>query len=98
MPSLKSLVCPKCHGALTAQAGGELRCVRDGIRYPLIDGIPSFMSPAAAPVALPACAVSLVLPALNEAENLNRVLPALRNARAGLCPTFESIAVDGGST
>src|SRR5260370_14140270 len=98
MPSLKSLVCPKCHGALTAQAGGELRCIRDGIRYPLIDGIPSFMSPAAEPVALPGCAVSLVLPALNEAETLNRVLPELRKALAGMGPPFEIIVVDGGSS
>src|SRR5260370_7058186 len=98
MPSLKSLVCPKCHGALTAQAGGERRGVREGIRYPLTDGIPSFMSPAAEPVALPGCAVSLVLPALNEAENLDRVLPELKKALVALGPTFEIIVVDGGSS
>ena len=98
MPSLTSLVCPKCHGALTAQAGGELRCVRDGIRYPLVDGIPSFMIPASDPVAIPGCALSLVLPALNEAENLNRVLPELKKSLMALGPTFEIIVVDGGST
>src|SRR6202171_6308565 len=98
MPIPQSLVCPKCHGPLTADAGRELRCVRDGIRYPLVDGIPSFIIPVADPVALPGCALSLVLPALNEAENLDRVLPELKKALLGLGPTFEIIVVDGGST
>ena len=40
MPSPDSLVCPKCHGPLTAHAGQELRCSRDGVRYPVVDGIP----------------------------------------------------------
>src|SRR5438067_520166 len=44
MQSLEGLVCPKCREPLTVtEAGRELYCVRDGSRYPLIDGIPSFM-------------------------------------------------------
>src|SRR5205823_8494452 len=44
MQSLEGLVCPKCHEPLTTiEAGRELRCVRDGSRYPLVDGIPSFL-------------------------------------------------------
>src|SRR5438445_210951 len=97
MPSLDSLVCPKCHGPLTAHAGRELRCSRDGVRYPVVDGIPSFIIPGPDPVALPGCALSLVLPALNEGENLDRVLPELKKALAALGPTFEIIVVDGGS-
>src|SRR2546428_9799178 len=97
MPSPDSLVCPKCHGPLTAEAGRELRCLRDGIRYPLVDGIPSFIIPVADPVTLPGCALSLVLPALNEGENLDRVLPELKKALVALGPTFEIIVVDGGS-
>src|SRR5256885_5378002 len=97
MPSLDSLVCPKCHGPLTAHAGRELRCSRDGVRYPVVDGIPSFIIPGPDPVALPGCALSLVLPALNEGENLDRVLPELKKALAALGPTSEIIVVDGGS-
>src|ERR1700730_16584166 len=97
MPIPQSLVCPKCHGPLTADAGRELRCVRDGIRYPLVDGIPSFIIPGADPVALPGCALSLVLPARKEGENLDRVLPELKKALVALGPTFEIIVVDGGS-
>src|ERR1700694_1540960 len=98
MPIPQSLVCPKCHGPLTADAGRELRCVRDGIRYPLVDGIPSFIIPGADPGALPGCALSLVLPALNEGENLDRVLPELKKALVALGPTYEIIVVDGGSS
>src|SRR5438309_7831103 len=97
MPIPQSLVCPKCHGPLTADAGRELRCARDGVRYPLVDGIPSFIIGSAEPVALAGCALSLVLPALNEGENLDRVLPELKKALAALGPTFEIIVVDGGS-
>ncbi|TMC40755.1 MAG: glycosyltransferase [Chloroflexi bacterium] len=97
MPSLASLVCPKCHGPLTAEAGRELRCMRDGVRYPLVDGIPSFIIPGPEPAALPGCALSLVIPALNEAESLDRVLPELKKALVALGPTNEIIVVDGGS-
>src|SRR2546423_9661773 len=97
MPSLASLVCPKCHGPLIEEAGRHLHCTRDGIRYPLVDGIPSFIVPGAEPTALPGCALSLVIPALNEAESLDRVLPELKKALAALGPTSEIIVVDGGS-
>ncbi|HKV29404.1 MAG TPA: glycosyltransferase [Candidatus Dormibacteraeota bacterium] len=97
MPIPQSLVCPKCHGPLTADAGHDLHCARDGIRYPLVDDIPSFIIPGADPEALPGCALSLVLPALNEGDNLDRVLPELKTALVALGPTFEIIVVDGGS-
>src|SRR3982075_3675737 len=98
MPIPDSLVCPKCHGPLTSSAGHELRCPRDGLRYPLVDGIASFIIPGPDPVTLPGCALSLVLPALNEAENLDRVLPELKKALVALGPTYEIIVVDGGSS
>src|SRR5437870_13898565 len=97
MPTLDSLVCPKCHGPLTAHAGRELRCTRDGVRYPVVDGIPSFIIPGLDPVALPGCALSLVLPALNEGENLDRVVPELKQGLVGMGPTYEIIVVVGGS-
>jgi len=97
MPSLASLVCPKCHGPLTGEPERELRCTRDGTRYPVVDGIPSFIAAGAETVALPGCALSLLLPALNEAENLDRMLPELKKALVALGPTYEIIVVDGGS-
>src|SRR3981081_1877061 len=97
MPSLSILVCPKCHGPLTGEAGRELVCMRVGRRQPVGAGILSFIIPGAEPPALPGCALSLVLPALNEAENLDRVLPELKKALAALGPTFAIIRVDGGA-
>src|SRR3989442_2585620 len=97
MPTLANLVCPKCHGPLTGEPERELRCRRDGPWYPIIDGLPSFMMPASEPMALPGCALSLILPALNEAQNLDRVLHELKKALAALGPTHEVIVVDGGS-
>ncbi len=77
MQSLKGLVCPKCHEPLrTTEAGRELRCVRDGSRYPMIDGIPSFVTTSGDAVALPGCALSLVIPALNEAASAAPTGPA----------------------
>src|SRR5438094_888369 len=99
MQSLEGLVCPKCHEPLTTiEAGRELRCVRDGSRYPLVDGIPSFLMTGGDTVTLAGCALSLVIPALNEAANLERILPVLARALSALGPTNEIIVVDGGST
>src|SRR5213079_1062670 len=98
MQSLEGLVCPKCHEPLTTiEAGRELRCVRDGSRYPLVDGIPSFLMTGGDTVTLAGCALSLVIPALNEAANLERILPVLARALSALGPTNEIIVVDGGS-
>src|SRR5438270_14088558 len=97
MPTLDSLVCPKCHGPLTVHAGREIRCTRDGVRCPVVDGIPSFIIPGPDPVALPGCALSLVLPALSEGEKLDRVRPELKQGLVGRGPAYEIIVVDGGS-
>jgi dolichol-phosphate mannosyltransferase len=98
MPS-PDLVCPKCHEPLSSvDAGRALRCARDGIRYPLIAGIPSFVTAIKESTVLPGCALSLVIPALNEAANLDKILPELKAALASLGPTHEIIVVDGGST
>src|SRR5260370_38740148 len=98
MPPFAHLVCPKCHGPLTGEPGQELCCRRDGTRYPIVDGIPSFMMPAPEALTLPGCALSLILPALNEAQNLDRVIPELKKALTALGPTNEIIVVAGGST
>ena len=38
------LVCPACHGELEAdEAKGVLRCKKDGLEFPVRDGIPIMM-------------------------------------------------------
>lgn len=97
MASLDSLVCPRCRGPLTAQSGRELRCTPCARRYPLVDGIPSFIIAVSDTAPIPGCALSVVIPALNEARNLDRILPQLGLALAELRATTEIIVVDGGS-
>src|SRR5919109_4964961 len=98
MRSLEGLVCPRCHEPLTSDgAGRALRCSREGTRYPVIDGIPAFSLPDTAADVLPGCALSLVIPALNEAVSLDQMLPQLKATLKSLRATHEIIVVDGGS-
>src|SRR5579864_159651 len=57
MPTLESnreprlvpgLACPACHHPLGPVAGSSLTCVSCQARYPVVDGIPSFVSGGAA--------------------------------------------------
>src|SRR5919201_1091566 len=99
MRSLEGLVCPKCHEPLAADPTGRaLRCSRDGSKYPLIDGIPAFAPPDPPAEVLPGCALSLVIPALNEAVSLDLMLPQLKATLKSLKATHEIIVVDGGSS
>src|SRR3989440_3871380 len=98
MQDPQGMVCPKCRGRLQAEAPGELRCGACLARYPLIDGIPSFIMAPGPPTPLPGCALTVVIPALNEAANLEEVLPIVAEALTGLGVSHEVIVVDGGST
>ncbi len=98
MHAPEGLVCPKCHGPLQTEASGELRCGTDQLRFPIIDGIPSFIIAARKPAPLPGCALSVVIPALNEAESLKQVLPIVEQALTDLGVSHEIVVVDGGST
>jgi dolichol-phosphate mannosyltransferase len=98
MQDPQGMVCPKCRGRLQAEAPGELRCGACLARYPLIDGIPSFIMAPGPPTPLRGCALTVVIPALNEAANLEEVLPIVAEALAGLGVSHEVIVVDGGST
>ena len=98
MQKVVSLACPKCHGALQTEPGRGLRCPACTLQYPLVDGIPSFIIPSNNARALPGCAISVIIPALNEASNLEQVLPAVETALTALAVSHEVIVVDGGST
>jgi dolichol-phosphate mannosyltransferase len=97
MQKAVSLACPKCHGALQTEPGRGLRCPACTLQYPLVDGIPSFIIASNNARALPGCALSVIIPALNEAPNLEQVLPAIEKALSALAVSHEVIVVDGGS-
>ncbi len=92
------LACPKCHGALEAEQEQALRCPACRVRYPVVHGIPSFVEPASATPVPAACALSVVIPSLNEAPNLDRLLPGLERALRSLGISHEVLVVDGGSS
>ena len=98
MEKAASLVCPKCHGPLQTDSVRGLRCPVCSVEYPIVDGIPSFIIPSNTVRSLPGCALSVVIPALNEAANLDLVLPAVEAALTALAVSHEVIVVDGGST
>src|SRR5919109_90958 len=98
MPS-PELVCPTCHESLSSTESSQvLQCNRDGLQFPLIDGIPSFTRALKEPGVLPGCALTVMIPALNEAANLDHILPQLKSALAALGPSHEVLVVDGGSS
>ena len=90
------LACPRCHGTLQVDGPG-LRCPACAAGYPVVDGIPSFLEPVGTMPSLSPCALSVVLPALNEAASLERMLPDLLSALGALDVAAEVIVVDGGS-
>ena len=97
MQNVAKLVCPKCHGPLQTEGGRGLRCPVCSLEYPLVDGIPSFIIASNTTRSLPGCALSVVIPALNEATNLDQILPAVEKALTALAVSHEIIVVDGGS-
>jgi dolichol-phosphate mannosyltransferase len=97
MQAPSGLVCPKCHGPLEAEAAGKLRCGSCQQQYPVIDGIPSFIIAPRTTSPIAGCALTVVIPALNEAASLAQVLPIVEQALAELGISHEVIVVDGGS-
>src|SRR5207248_4878739 len=90
------LACPRCHGTLQVDGPG-LRCPACAVGYPVADGIPSFLEPVGTMPSPSPCALSVVLPALNEAASLERMLPDLFSALRALDLAAEVIVIDGGS-
>jgi dolichol-phosphate mannosyltransferase len=96
MQAIPGLACPGCLGELEASGQWQLVCTSCQTRYPIFDGIPSFVpDPPARRDSV--YQLTVVIPALNEAENLAQILPALRQELQSLEITHEILVVDGGS-
>jgi dolichol-phosphate mannosyltransferase len=101
MHAVPGVACPACRGDLRAEGESKLTCDNCGAGYPILDGIPSFV-----PVTptLPRERgrerpdLTVVIPALNQASNLDRLLPALRQELRSLEISHELLVVDQGST
>jgi dolichol-phosphate mannosyltransferase len=77
MHAVPGLACPACRGDLRADGEATLTCGGCGKVYPILDGIPSFM-PGPASDRPSRYQLTVVIPALNQSSNPDRLLPALR--------------------
>src|SRR5919204_2803465 len=98
MDTIVDLACPRCHASLTQPGQGFLTCPRCAMSYPVTDGIPSFVEAASQEAERASLELSVIIPALNEAANLARVLPELSRTLSQLGVSYEVVVVDGGST
>src|SRR5207253_7657786 len=88
MQAIPGLACPACRGDLTADGEAKLFCAACHCAYPVMEGIPSFIAPSAAD-RMSQYQLTVVIPALNEAANLDDILPALRRELQSLEVTYE---------
>src|ERR1700682_4017097 len=97
MHAVPGLACPACRGDLRADGEATLTCEACGARYPILDGIPSFI-PAEAGPRPSRYQLTVLIPASNQASNLDRLLPALRQELRSLEISHELLVVGEGST
>jgi dolichol-phosphate mannosyltransferase len=97
MHAIRGLACPACRVGLSADGEATLTCDRCHASYPVLDGIPSFISPP--PDGRPSLyTLTVLIPAFNQAADLDRLLPALQEALRPLQITHQLIVVAGAST
>lgn len=98
---LRVLACPSCGSDL--ESGCEmLECAACGSSFPVANGVPIFEDSVAylhaeALQRSRALEISLILPTLNEEDNLVELAPLLEQTLSELTPSYEIIVVDGGS-
>ena len=97
MQAIPGLACPACRGDLRPGSETVLTCVACHRSYPVFEGIPSFI-PSPAPDRSMVYQLTVLVPALNEATNLNELLPSIQRELESLAIDHELIVVDGGST
>src|SRR3989454_3206365 len=97
MQAIPGLACPACRGDLRPGSETVLTCAACHRSYPVFEGIPSFI-PSPAPDRSTLCQLTVLVPALNEAANLNELLPSIQRELESLAIDHELLVVDGGST
>src|SRR2546425_3949383 len=97
MQAIPGLACPACRGDLRPDSETGLTCAACHRSYPVFEGIPSFV-PSPSPDRSTLCQLTVLVPALNEAANLQELLPSIQRELQSLDIDHELIVVDGGST
>src|ERR1700686_3518142 len=109
MVAVAGLACPACRSDL--QPNGELSLICDtcGARYPVFDGIPSFVAPSAHPDPPPRAGegkairgggkdLTVLVSSPHPAVPAERLLTALRQELGSLAIDYELIVMDTGET
>ncbi len=91
MHPVPALACPACRGDLRAHGEATLICENCSTRYPVLDGIPSFV-PNPPDRHDARYQLSVVIPAKDQAAHLDRLLPALRQELQSLEISHEILA------
>src|SRR2546427_2227195 len=97
MQTIPGLACPACRGDLRPDSETGLGCTACQRSYPVFEDIPSFI-PSPVPDRSTLCQLTVLVPALNEAANLQELLPSIRRELQSLGIDHELLVVDGGST
>ncbi len=93
MHDVPGLACPACRGDLRAQGEAKLTCDSCGAGYPILDDIPSFV-PGSPGGRQSRYELTVLIPASNQAHNLDRLLPTLRHELRSLEISHEILVVD----
>ena len=97
MVDVLGLVCPVCRIELRTDGDAKLTCDTCGARYPVLDGIPSFVPAGiATPHPDKSPQLTVLISAHNEAGQPNQLLSALREELRALAIDHELIVMDRG--
>src|SRR5437870_5558833 len=98
MPAGPGLACPGCRSDLRQDGDASLTCEGCATVYPILDGIPSFVAPTATlprERARERPDLTVVIPALNQAGQLDELLPALQRELRSLEISYEILQPSG---
>src|SRR5438132_7293043 len=98
MHAVPGLACPGCRSDLRQDGDASLTCEGCATVYPILDGIPSFVAPTATlprERARERLDLTVVIPALNQAGQLDELLPALQRELRSLEISYEVLQPSG---
>ena len=98
MHAVPGLACPGCRSDLRQDGDASLTCEGCATVYPILDGIPSFVAPTATlprERARERPDLTVVIPALNQAGQLDELLPVLQRELRSLEISYEVLQPSG---
>jgi dolichol-phosphate mannosyltransferase len=102
-PEIRALIqerwaCPRCRDRRLQVAADSIRCGACGAAFVNERGIPLFLTPWTAPPPRERLDLTVVVLALNERENVRRLIPDIQKTLASAGMRYDLLVMDGGST